>query len=57
MRGTEQKSKKKKQKLGADGNPIEKKPQIGGRKQDTNTTEMMSNPDNYRTIDGETTDS
>lgn len=31
MHGTEKKSKKKKQKLDEDGNPIPKKPQVGGR--------------------------
>lgn len=57
MRGTEKVSKKqKKQKLDADGNPIEKKPKKGGRQRDKNMTEIISNPDNCKTIDGETLD-
>lgn len=48
MRGIEKVSKKKKkQKLEADGNPIEKKPKKGGRQRELNTTKMMSNPNNY----------
>lgn len=54
MRGTGKVSKKK-QKLGAEGNPIEKKPQVGGRQQDQNSIEMMSHQEKYKTIDGETT--
>lgn len=53
MRRTGKSSKKKKQKLEAEGNVIEKKPRKGRREPEKNTTEEMLRLDGYKTIDGE----
>lgn len=53
-RGTKGSKKSLKQKLNADGNPIQKKPRAGGRQKDDNSTKLMPH-DRYKTVEGEMT--